>query len=59
MSEWEKNFMLKVEQMRVAQRQFFKTRDPQWMKEAKRLEDEVDNLIAISNQRGNHIPADN
>lgn len=58
MSEWEKNFMLKVEQMRVAQKNYFKTRDPMWLKESKRLEEEVDDLIIISRQPSD-IPADN
>ncbi len=35
-----------VKQMREAQRQYFATRDREWLREAKRLEKEVDKALA-------------
>lgn len=58
MNNWCKNFVNTVEKMREAQKNYFKTRDPMWLKESKRLEEEVDDLIIISRQPSD-IPADN
>lgn len=58
MNNWCRNFVNTVEKMREAQKNYFKTRDPMWLKESKRLEEEVDDLIIISRQPSD-IPADN
>ena len=49
MNEWTENFLKKVEQMRNAQKNYFKTRSLEWLKESKRLEAEVDDLVVIEN----------
>ena len=53
MNDWNKNFISKVEQMREAQKMYFKTRDKEWLEKRKKLEAEVDDLIVIS-----HMPSD-
>jgi hypothetical protein len=58
MNEWTENFIKKVEQMRNAQKNYFKTRSLEWLKESKRLEAEVDDLVVIGKQPSD-IPADN
>lgn len=58
MNDWIKNFIDKVEQMRDAQKMFFKTRDKEWLIKSKKLEAEVDDLIVISRMPSD-IPADN
>ncbi|MBQ9446135.1 MAG: hypothetical protein IJU61_06050 [Victivallales bacterium] len=58
MNEWTENFLKKVEQMRNAQKNYFKTRSLEWLKESKRLEAEVDDLVVIGKQPSD-IPADN
>lgn len=39
-------FIMKVAEMRNAQREYFKTRTPEWLNRSKKLEKEVDALIA-------------
>ena len=39
------DFVVKVKQMRTAQKQYFISRDRQWLAEAKRLETEVDGML--------------
>ncbi|MBQ4432858.1 MAG: hypothetical protein II894_01730 [Bacteroidales bacterium] len=58
MNEWTENFLKKVEQMRNAQKNYFKTRSLEWLKESKRLEAEVDDLVVIGKQPSD-IPAEN
>ena len=58
MNEWTENFLKKVEQMRHAQKNYFKTRSLEWLKESKRLEAEVDDLVVIGKQPSD-IPAEN
>lgn len=58
MNEWTENFLKKVEQMRNAQKNYFKTRSLEWLKESKRLESEVDDLVVIGKQPSD-IPAEN
>lgn len=58
MNEWTENFIKKVEQMRNAQKNYFKTRSLEWLKESKRLEAEVDDLVVIGKQPSD-IPAEN
>ena len=36
----------KTREMRTAQKSYFKTRDQQWLRESKRLEGEVDAMLA-------------
>lgn len=38
-------FVVKVKQMRMAQKQYFISRAPQWLAEAKRLETEIDGML--------------
>lgn len=38
-------FVVKVQTMRTAQKEYFRTRYPQWLAESKRLEAEVDAMI--------------
>jgi len=40
-----KTLFLKVREMRKAQKEFFATRDREQLKQAKKLEKEVDNLL--------------
>lgn len=58
MNDWNKNFISKVEQMREAQKRYFKTRDNETLIKAKQLEAEVEDLIVISRMPSD-IPADN
>lgn len=39
------DLIVKTYQMRQAQKNYFKTRDPQWLRESKRLENEVDAIL--------------
>ena len=41
------DFIAKTYQMRQAQKNYFKTRDPQWLREIKLLENEVDAILQM------------
>lgn len=46
-------FVEKVAAMREAQRQYFKTRDKEWLNKSKSLEREVDKMLAgIASKQG-------
>lgn len=44
--ERHRRLVAKAREMRQSQKNYFKTRDPQWLRESKRLENEVDALLA-------------
>lgn len=44
--ERHRRLVAKAREMRAAQKNYFKTRAPQWLRESKRLEGEVDALLA-------------
>lgn len=44
--ERHRRLVAKTREMRQAQKNYFKTRDPQWLRESKRLEGEVDAMLA-------------
>lgn len=46
MSFTHQDFIAKVSEMRTAQKQYFKTRDSQWLQRSKKLKREVDDILA-------------
>lgn len=46
MTQAANGFILKVAEMRTAQKEYFKTRDNQWLNQSKKLEREVDKMLA-------------